>query len=225
MKGTLGWESRRHLFAGILRNDWRKLADSIVVRGIMVYDDPRGAEIERRAIAAAGWVSPRCPLGLQNNLQHQVYHLLQLWSFTGISKMSSILEIGGGFGAMHAAVRSQLFHGEYFVHDFPEMMEFQYRYARACGIPTPKRRFHPREFPTRPDLAIALWSMSEMPPESRKAITDAIQPRAWLIAYRDELEGLEAESWAQEMLADDRYTWSKLPFFQAGNFYLIGIEK
>ena len=196
MNGTPGWEARRKLFADILQENWRKLADSPIVRGMMVYDDPAGAAIEQQAITAAGWKVPTCPLGLQNNLQHQVYHLLQLWQVAAICvddlDMNVILEIGGGFGAMHAAVRSRGFSGAYWIHDFPEMMRFQKLYAAECACHRPVVCNTADELPRRPDLAIAMWSMSEMPPESRKTITDAIRPRAWLIGYRDEFEGLDA---------------------------------
>lgn len=227
MRGTDGWESRRAEFRRLLRTDWRKLPDSLTAQGMMIYDNPEGRELELKAVLKAGWTAPKCPLGLKANMLHQVYHLLRLYQHAKIDfgKLATIFEVGGGYGAMHCAVRSLGFSGKYYIHDFPELIEIQKLYAAECKIPAPIVCADLVDMPQVPDLAIALWSMSEMPISSRDAITDAISPKNWLIAYCDEFEGVDAKSWAETIAGDDRLDWSFLKCLDASNSYLFGAGK
>jgi len=228
--GTEGWEQRRELFGNILRDDWRKLAESLIVRGMMIFTrngstaNANACRLESAALSAARWPAATCPLGLHDNIMHQCYHLLQYKQLTNTvpSQFDTILEIGGGFGAMHAALRYHLFSGNYYIHDFPEMMGLQERYAEACGLPAPTRCNGTADMPQTPDLAIALWSMSEMPLESAREIMATIRPRQWLMAYSAMCDGNAAQPWADEVMADNRWKWTRLQATHPDACYLFG---
>jgi len=116
------------------------------------------------------------------NLVRQAYCLI-LWEMvTGknISNLKSIIEIGGGYGAMAKIARRAGFEGKYMIYDLPELSLLQEFYLSACGIeaefrgPTGRHR--------RPNLLIALWSLSEMSKQDIDSVLDNLTPAGILIA-------------------------------------------
>jgi hypothetical protein len=116
------------------------------------------------------------------NLIHQRYHLLQ-WEKvnpnTKIEDVETILEIGGGYGAL-AIVASRLgFTGDYHIIDLPVFEEYQRQHLDFRGVNC-TMKWKKIE---RPDLMIAIASLCEIPVEARDRFLSSVRPRSYLFAY------------------------------------------
>ena len=185
MKASPQWEFYREKIQewnddGDFARPW--LCSTIVAT--MYYRDRRIVKKEMQDIVASG-----LPMGFKwgpeidhVNLIHQRYHMLQ-WELanpeTKIEDLETIFEIGGGYGAM-ALVASKLgFRGTYFIHDLPELEEFQRNHLAFRGVKCEMKW----EKMNRPDLMIAIASLCEIPPRSRTRFLKGIKPRSYLLAY------------------------------------------
>jgi len=119
---------------------------------------------------------------ISGNLVRQAYCLMLWEMFTSknLSDMKSIIEIGGGYGAMAKVARRAGFEGCYTIYDLPELSLLQEFYLSACGIEAEFRG--PMGRHRRPNLLIALWSLSEMSNQDVDAILDGLMPDGILIA-------------------------------------------
>lgn len=158
-------------------------------------------------LLAAPWTS--------GNLVHQAYHLLRWEQHTGkrVDGLRSIIEIGGGYGVMAKVARRAGFDGKYLIYDVPEFSLIQRYYLEQCGIEA--------EYETKPagkrspSLLIALWSLSEIGDDERRAWLDSLKPKGYLVAaYGDQ----ESRRLATVLGSVDRIEISHLP----GNYYLLG---
>jgi hypothetical protein len=118
------------------------------------------------------------------NLIHQRYHLLQ-WEKanpnTKIEDIETILEIGGGYGAL-AIVASRLgFVGDYHIIDLPVFEEYQRQHLDFRGVNCTMKW----DKISRPDLMIAIASLSEIPVKSRTKFLYDVRPRSYLTAYAE----------------------------------------
>lgn len=102
-----------------------------------------------------------------HNLIHQAYHLYQWQQATSrrIADLSTIVEFGGGYGAMALLARRLGFTGRYVIYDLPEFSLLQEWYLSQHGIDI---EWNPKRKPRDIDLHMALYSMSEVEPAQRK---------------------------------------------------------
>lgn len=123
---------------------------------------------------------------------HQMYHVLR-WEETieaNIHHQRSIIEIGGGFGAMYEVLYHLGWRGLYTIVDFPEMLLLQSYYLESKNIPTDKIQFYTQPYiEQRADLMIAMWSLSEMPMPERYKLLGTIGARHAIFAFQDTWEG------------------------------------
>lgn len=101
------------------------------------------------------------------NLIHQAYHLTQWERATGkrIETLETIVEFGGGYGAMALLCKRMGFEGKYVIYDLPEFSLLQEYYLSQFGM-LDKTEWNPT-LDITPDLFIALYSVSEVEPELR----------------------------------------------------------
>lgn len=195
-------EKRREILTRILQDDISEfLTWSCVIVTMFVGDAPY-IKTEHRAIVSGrspdrwryafqeDWIGkpPALPWLSQSsgNLVHLTHHVFQWEMVTGkkISDLSSIVEIGGGYGAMARIVRRLGFSGDYTIIDFPEVQLLQRYYLdknSVSGI-----RFLdaiPEDMDA--DLMIATWSLSEMEIEQRNKVLSNIKTDRLLVAYAD----------------------------------------
>lgn len=97
--------------------------------------------------------------------EYQNYHLDKWEDKTGlkIADLESIVEFGGGYGAMVEMCYARGFRGRYFNYDFPEMVALQKFYLSKQGIPIPE----PISKNHISDLFIAINSFDETDFETR----------------------------------------------------------
>lgn len=162
------------------------------------------------------------------NLIHQAYHLWQ-WEQRHdklVAELDTIIEIGGGYGAMALIVYRLGFRGRYIILDLPEFSLLQQYYLSNVGI-------EDVEFRTRIDkqidcdLLIGLFSLSEMPLHTRETIIDLCPSRSYLAAYGANWGGFDNMGWAMELMKRKKgFTWHNWNVAHLPNcWYLVGNKR
>lgn len=95
------------------------------------------------------------------NLIHQAYHLYQWERASGrrVSELGSIIEIGGGYGALALVAWRAGFRGSYRIYDLAELSILQAFYLSEMGVPA--ECLSAIDAPLRTDLLVAIYSLSE----------------------------------------------------------------
>ena len=139
------------------------------------------------------------------NLLHQHYHL---WRWRGrqganaLARVKTIVEFGGGYGAMAIVAERCGFRGEYWIADFPEMNMMQWWHLGKRGISLEMHWVTEARPCERPDLFISCFGLSEVTPLERVKFLRQIQPRSYLMVYQRRWDGVDNERffqiWAEE---------------------------
>lgn len=134
---------------------------------------------------------------LSNNLIHQAYHLQQWERTTGqrIENLKSIVEFGGGYGAMCLLCHELGFRGKYIIYDLPEFSLLQQYYLSQCHI---EADWNPRRKPKDIDLFIALYSLSEVKRQERAYLI--CTAKSYLCLYSGMWEKWDNVHWFQVVL-------------------------
>jgi hypothetical protein len=157
--------------------------------------------------------------------QHQRYHLLRMRRATGmdVRDLDRIVEIGGGYGGMCCEAFDAGFTGTYVIYDFPEMHMLQREYLKKRGCAghviytTDDGDVTPGV--ARNTLLIGLWSVSEMPMETRRkvmAMHDLFTYR--LFAFQERFGGVDNREYFASLAAGGAVEINHLH----GNFYIFG---
>lgn len=163
---------------------------------------------------------------LSKNLIHQAYHIQQWENATGhrISHLDTIVEFGGGYGAMALLCHRLGFEGKYIIYDLPEFSLLQEYYLSQFGI-LDKVTWNPKRKPKDVDLFMALYSLSELRPGDR--IPYDIEAKSYLYLYSGQWEMWNNVEYFQERLpsAYNELTWTHTELTHLpdkNNFYSIG---
>lgn len=163
-----------------------------------------------------------------------VYHLAQLKLHLNkeVSDMDLIIDFGGGYGTMCAAVFALGFKGEYTIFDWPEFLLLQEFYLKLHDIDTSKIKFIStlpelkKEIGERKGLLIATWSISETSEEFRNEFFRTINPKYYIIAYQRSVWGVNNHVYFQKFANEHPgIAWKDFPIFNLpgdGNRYLLG---
>lgn len=159
---------------------------------------------------------------ITGNLIHQAYHLAQWEEKTGkhIENLNQIEEFGGGYGAMALICNRLGFGGIYSIQDFPEFSLLQRYYLSNVLDDIGNIQFsHP---PAYPDLYIALWSISEVPPVDRR-IPNA---DSYLFAYAPNWDGYSNQDYFGDFIkGKPDYKWWNWQIDHLPNsWYLVGVK-
>lgn len=134
------------------------------------------------------------------NTVEQAYHLCLWQNTTGlkIADLHSIVEIGGGYGAMRYLVDRLGFRGRYLLYDSPEYLQLQRYYLGQLNLAA---QFMDEDelidlvAPIQSDLLIAACSLSEMPFVTRHIVLRALPASHYLIRYQGGFEGMDNGHW------------------------------
>lgn len=167
------------------------------------------------------------------NLIHQAYHI-HLWEQTTgqrINQLDTIVEFGGGYGAMALLCYRLGFDGKYIIYDLPEFSLLQEYYLSQFGlldmVEWPKGG---EPAPENVDLFMGLYSLSEVPLIQR--LHFIIPAKSYLFLYSGQWEDYDNVKWFQDEWQDrakeyniDIQNWkhtelTHLP--DKGNHYSIG---
>lgn len=140
--------------------------------GTMFVAQPEFIEPELAELLAADaprWqavIGPEYSGYPNTNLIHQAYHLFQWERATGlrVSDLGSIVEIGGGYGALALVCHRAGFRGTYRIYDLPELSILQSFYLSEMGVPcqcVSDTGFKYRIEHITTDLLVAIYSLSE----------------------------------------------------------------
>lgn len=171
------------------------------------------------------WLGKPTPFNdfTSGNLIHQAYHLKQWYDRTKQrpGEMSSIVEIGAGYGAMALICRCMGFRGAYHIIDLPELVEIQQFYLGQNGIMAQWD-----SLPQSCNLLIALHSLGEMPIEERERLLSQVAAREYLFVSSYEYEGVDNQGWLQQFAGSRMgIDWVFYPHpFYDNAFYMVGVE-
>jgi len=150
------------------------LGRRIALRDHILKEDPQKF-LEWSTIVATMDIKP----------ESQNYHL-DLWEQqTGrkIADLNSIVEFGGGYGAMIKMVHERGFSGRYYSYDFPELIALQRFYLPEIDILT--------DIPKECDLFIAICSISEACSDEQQDFMSKLSFEHCLICYQGQWGGVD----------------------------------
>lgn len=142
------------------------------------------------------------------NLIKQLYHLTQWEQTTGkqIADLHTIVEFGGGYGAMALLVHRLGFKGTYYILDLPEFALLQEYYLSNTGEQVNVKWELPKRKP-KVDLFMALYSLSEVAPGEREAIINKYKAASHLFLYSNKFAGYDNKTWFSDYAAKTPGKW------------------
>lgn len=167
----------------------------------------------------------------QNNLR-QMYHLFKWEQVTGrrIADLESIVEIGGGYGALCLMAKRMGFRGKYTIYDLPEFSALQQWYLDAAGVEgvTFATGKPPRFFSKNQkyfDLHIGIYSLSEMPMDARDEVLFGFPAWSYLYLLSGKWETYDNVDYFQNRISFEKIQWhheelTHIP--DRNNWYAIG---
>lgn len=230
MKTTETWDRYRELMKEYIeKGDYSKPWEWPTIVATMYVGDNRVTRVEFTEINSSGVLAGSSwDDGDAHNLIHQRYHLLQ-WEKANpqrkISDLKTILEIGAGYGAMVILLSRLGFRGTYNIIDLPELERIQRQHLALRGI---KCRVKWREC-RKPDLFIAMHSLSEIPVEGRRGFIERIKPSSYMISYQRSYEGVNNIEYFKKF-GDDWKAKTGLSYMsfqhpvQDAIYYLISVD-
>lgn len=160
--------------------------------------------------------------GLTGTSVHQAWHILQWEEFTGkrVESLEWIYEFGGGYGPMALLCSRLGYFMPYTIADFPELHLLQKYFLGRAGVKNVSY-CDSMILDGKPDLYIAIYSLSEVPPEEK-----VVQPAAsYLIAYQDDWSEMDNVRWLAQWREDmgKDYIWKDYadPYYP-GHRILLG---
>lgn len=134
-----------------------------------------------------------------NRVQHLAHLLINGWDPESLSKLDTIVELGGGIGDMADIVYKLGFKGKYIIYDFPEVGAIQKWYHDQLGYTNIVHTSDVNDL-CDADLMIGTWSFTEMPIELRDEIMTKIGgTKNWLIAYSNEIFGIDNDKYIRDV--------------------------
>jgi putative sugar O-methyltransferase len=250
-KNTSAWENyRKRLREDILKKDPRNFTNWKIIRETMFcipstqeyksLMNSKNRTLWKEVIEESKIGNPK-PYYLMKkssgNIIHQAYHIQQLNNYSDInlSKINTIVEIGGGYGSMCRLIHRLGFKGTYIIFDLPEFLELQKFYLRLNNIPKEKifyfsdyKKIKKITNSKQIDLFIGLWSFSECPLELRSEILEYLKKSDYvLLAYQDIFRNINNIKYFKELKKYfNNYDWYNQEISHIkNNYYLIGKNK
>jgi hypothetical protein len=133
-----------------------------------------------------------------NRIQHMAHLIINGWGPAELSKLDTIVELGGGIGDMADIVCKLGFRGKYIIYDFAEVGKIQKWYHDQLGHTNIVHTSDVNDL-VGADLMIGTWSFTEMPLSLREEIMGKIgDTKNWLIAYSNEIFGINNDKYITE---------------------------
>ncbi len=192
----------------------------------------KALSVDMDIISEPAWIAWENDTAISTNLIHQAYSLSQL--SLDISKLDTILEFGGGYGAMCLLCRRLGFKGRYIIYDLPEFSLLQRYYLSchnieaeywACSVEQIELLM---PFTRSIDLLIGLWSLSEVDNLSfRDHLLDWHSAKSYLFAYSQTWHDVNNVEWFNLMQhRHERVEWSSKQIDHLpAHYYLTGVRK
>jgi len=199
-----------------VQEEWRLLAADDLPRWTIATLDPGVGGAARLPYAPHS----------TGNLVHQAYHLMRWENATGrrVDGISSIVEFGGGYGAMALVCRQAGFTGQYTIFDLPEFSLLQQYYLGQCSIGDIS--YSSSEDVSETDLFIACYSISEVAEKERRQHIP-FKAKSFLFAAADTWDGIDNNEWfAADAASRTGIKWVKVyNDIAPGHWYLFGVRQ
>jgi hypothetical protein len=158
------------------------------------------------------------------NLIHQAYHIARWEDATGkrIEECDTILEFGGGYGAMALVVHRLGFNGKYTIIDSPEfslLQQFYLANASVNGV-----SFNEADS-SESDLMIACYSLSEVDLEQRDEFLERQQAASYLFLYSAKFVNYDNAAYFQRTMPPrgaNRWTHAPIEHLPPASWYTFG---
>lgn len=187
----------------------------------------------RKAIQDDGTFNPeRFPLNpnTSGNYIHCAYHLMRLKIAHDIKvrDVSTIVEVGAGYGSMAKVCRQAGFKGTYYLFDLPIFSKLQSVYLANNSkyeFITDLDKLSDLSISSKDNtLFISTWAASEMPEEYRDRVLNQVNKFKYvLLAYQSMFEGMDIytyfEEWQQKT---NQYVWLNEYCVDKNHRYLFG---
>lgn len=160
---------------------------------------------------------------------HQCYCLKQ-WeqkSEAPIEAMRSLVEFGGGYGALRVIAGSLGFQGKYTLYDLPEFSLLQ-EYYISNVLPDSKTHYSSRIniLPTEIDLIVAVASLSEIPVEVRNDFFDRVSARYYYIIFQHQFNGIDNMEYFKDFAeSKPEHDWQIWKDDLLPHYFLSGVPK
>ena len=135
------------------------------------------------------------------NYIEQAYHLSQLEKYMNLSDIKSVIEFGGGYGAMRVVWNRAFGDDVYYMYDLPEFILLQEYYISK--VIDAKTEYRTAKDKSPADLCIAMFSLSETPIEQRNKFLDENPCDKYFIGFQSKFFDINNhkyfENWAQQL--------------------------
>ena len=163
------------------------------------------------------------------NLVHQAYHLKRWEDMTGkkLENIESIFEFGCGYGAMALVAHRLGFVGDYYVHDFHEMLLLTQFYLGNLGIED--IHYFDDIQSLNIDLFVACYSLSEARTRIRSHVLDNVVADNYLLVFQEYWDGVHNYEWFDSFTLsrpDLYWNMERINHTDSNNlWYMIGSKK
>lgn len=164
-------------------------------------------------------------------IQH-AWQLAKLWEHLQVAPadLTSISEIGGGYGDMARQMRAAGFGGTYSLYDLPELHTIQQGYLASCGVGAELVSLNSRPLSASGDasLLLATFSVSEMSLQQREVIEPGFDVHRYLMfSWNHSFAGVDNCEWfaglEERMRSRFQTATAKDPHMRA--WYLFGMRR
>lgn len=215
------------IFHPLLNNHWLDFMDEEF--GILAHE--MGDEFPFHTLFAPrnGVFDTLKNRGVSATLTHQLYHVHQWEKITGkrIDKLDTIVEFGAGYGALPLLVHRLGFKGTYYIIDLPEFSLLQQYYLSNTGEVVNVEWVKPYNSPHRPDLLIALYSLSEVDYDFRDTTLNNINAKSHLLLYSNRFADYDNVAYFDgytKRIGGNWKTW-KIEHMPPESWYSVGWTK
>jgi hypothetical protein len=235
------YELRKHIRTGDMHSflRWSTITATMFVGNFSKTQaemrDLLGANKDWARVVSENWVGNPEPMiawpFTSGNMVHQAYHLSRMFSDgSGVAKVKSVVEFGGGYGAMRYLFNRLGCSGRYTIYDLPEFSLLQQYYLEKLDLPTVFRWVENEQFADprdETDLLIALYSLSEVSDSLRQSFIERINPRRLLIAHQDAFISKNLAGDFRALcyaMIDYEWTFIENQYFH-GHWYILGEKR
>lgn len=207
------WGMRRaEVRERVLRDDPAAFLSWPTIVSTMFVGAAPYVELERAALSAE-WRDA----ATDTNMTHQAYHMAEWERATGgrVCDLRSVVEFGGGYGALALVLRRYGYTGAYAIVDFPEFALLQRYYLSQHGVDDVRWV----DAPQPADLFIGLWSLNETDQATQARVNTDIDAPSVLLAYQNAAP--------PSLLNDPRWQWQTRRIdhlMSGGNSYAYGVK-
>jgi hypothetical protein len=160
---------------------------------------------------------------LDPHLLLQAIHLNQLiLDHISFSPSDTIYEFGGGFGSMALLLHRLGFRGRYIIQDLPELIQLQSYFLTQEGVTNVE--YTTETLPGAYTTFIANCSLSEVSPDLRESVFNAIDAQYYEICYQPSWDNINVAEHLAQLSSDKTHIlWHDFPSLTCPHHcYLIG---